>query len=51
MEWTELKIREYITTRKKFNLDRINYLLKNNFASTSTSTSTIETPTLTLPTP
>ena len=44
-EWTELEIREYVATGKKFNSDRINYLLKNNFASTSTSTSTTENPT------
>jgi len=35
-----------MATKGKFNLGRINYLLKNNF----TSTSTIETLTLTLPT-
>ena len=40
-----------MATREEFNLGRIAYLLKNDFASTSTSTSTstIKTPTLTLP--
>jgi len=40
IEWTKLKIRECIATRGEFNLGRITYLLKNNFASISTSTST-----------
>ena len=46
IEWTKLKIKEHIATRGKFNLGRIDYLLKNNFASTSTTT--IETPISTL---
>jgi len=46
IEWTKLEIREHMATRGKFNLGQINYLLKNNF----TSTSTTETLTLTLPT-
>jgi len=45
-EWTKSKIREHIATGGKFNSGRINYLLKNNF----TSTSTIETLTLISPT-
>ena len=51
VEWIESKIKEYMVTRGEFNLGRIAYLLKNNFASTSTSTSTstIKTLTLTLP--
>jgi len=54
-EWTKLKIREYIAARGKFNLEQINYLLKNNFASirtsTSTSISTIKNPILPAATP
>jgi len=36
IEWTEPKIKEHMVTKGKFTLGRINYLLKNNFASTST---------------
>ena len=32
----KVKIREHIATRGKFNLGQINYLLKDNFTSTST---------------
>jgi len=42
MEWTKPKIKEHMVTRGKFTLGQINYLLKNNFASTST----IKTPIL-----
>ena len=48
IEQTESKIKEYIVTKGEFNLGRITYLLKNNFASTSTSTSTSTIKTLTL---
>ena len=46
IEQTKPEIKKYIIAKKKFNLERIDYLFKNDFASTSTSTSTTENPTL-----
>ena len=49
MEWTKSKIKDHMITKGEFNLERITYLLKNNFTSINTSTSTIVTLILTSP--